>query len=164
MAGLAVLFAAALSWTCGKVPGVIDTSSGQSRSELRAKSMLASGPFRMIEFEDHYLNGAENDDRPAIWYLLIGSSLPGSVTEDELAVAYAEALRREGRQVERYSTNKDWWEFYGGVGSPGSIRIGSAARFIVLATADEGYARPKFRRVVSRLNEPLIVVSIDPLD
>ncbi len=112
-----------------------------------------------------YLNGAENDDRPPISFFLIGGTDSGPEVQDDagLVEAYIDAMREDGWRVEPFSTDVDWWTFYGGRGSE-SVRVGPAEMFAELATADEGYARPKFRRLVSELDEPLVVVSIDPQD
>ena len=150
-AGAAVLAAVAVlaSSGCGG-------SAGDGR--------LASGPFRLVGHEDVYLNGVENDDRPPISFLLVGSDASAPpVSEAELLAAYVESMREDGWRVDPYDTDEDWWRFYGGRGFE-SVRIGPASEFAALATADEGYSRPKFRQVISELGEPLVVVSIDPQD
>lgn len=126
---------------------------------------LPTGPFRVVGQENVYLNGAENDNRPPISFFLVGSTDRGTQVRDEAALVhtYVEAMRQDGWRVEPFTTEKDWWTFYGDRGSE-SVRVGPASMFAELATADEGYARPKFRRLVSESDESLVVVSIDPQD
>lgn len=158
-----LLFAVLLGAACADTSAVrLNESPSESQSSVDDR--LASGPFQLVDHEATYLNGVENEDRPPISFLLVGSdAADGSVTEAALVTAYVEAMRQDGWRLDPYSNEKAWWVFYGGRGSE-SARVGPASRFVELATADEGYVRPKFRRMVSELGEPLIVVSIDPRD
>lgn len=158
----AMTLAAVIAAGCGNTSAEVRTGGPSFHPKSPRNSRLASGPFRLVEHEDQYLNGVENEDRPPIWFLLVGNNASEEpMSEAGLVAAYVEAMRQDDWRVDAYSTDKDWWVYYGGRGSE-SVRIGIASRFVELATADEGYAPLKFRRVMDGLDEPLIVVSIDP--
>ena len=133
---------------------------GDRAADVSSGSGVASGPFRLVASEDVYLNGSENQGRSPIAFLLVASNGTKDLTEGELLDAYIAALEGEGRDLKPFTTERDWWTYYG-FGDGGEVRVGPAMRFATMATADEGYARPKFRRLVSESDEPLIVVSID---
>lgn len=166
LAGLALLLVVVASGCGDSSTSVAAEGDGSSTTGGAARDeRVPPGPFRVVDHEDVYLNGAENDDRPPISFFLIGGTDSGPEVQDDagLVEAYIDAMREDGWRVEPFSTDVDWWTFYGGRGSE-SVRVGPAEMFAELATADEGYARPKFRRLVSELDEPLVVVSIDPQD
>lgn len=165
LAGVALLLISGVA-ACGDSSASVAAEGDRSSTteEGVGDERIPPGQFRVVDHEDVYLNGAENDDRPPISFFLIGSTNSGSVQDEAALVdAYIEALSADGWRVEPFTTDEDWWTFYGGRGSE-SVRIGPASMFAELATADEGYARPEFRRLVSELDEPLVVVSIDPQD
>jgi len=165
LAGVALLLIAVAAACGDSSASVAAQGDGSSMTQgVGYDQRIPPGPFRVVDQEDVYLNGAENDDRPPISFFLIGSTDSGPLQDEAVLVdAYIEAMSADGWRVEPFTTDEDWWTFYGGRGSE-SVRVGPASMFAELATADEGYARPKFRRLVSELDEPLVVVSIDPQD
>lgn len=161
-------------WTALTIAAICMSSCGAQQTQVRANdspsqvgpkagNQLESGPFHLVETELVYLNGAEGEGLPPLSFLLVGGdAVAGPQTERRIVETYVEAMRAEGWRFTPYDTDQDWWVFYGRRGSS-TARVGPASRFVQLATADEGYARTKFRQKwASRGRRPLIVVSIDP--
>ncbi len=116
-----VLTLTVVTGVVGCADGSGEVRSEGSSSESSGDERLASGPFQLIEREDVYLNGVENEGRPPISFLLVGSD-PSDATasEGDLVAAYADAMRRDGWRLDPYSTDEDWWVFYGGKDSGAS--------------------------------------------
>lgn len=162
--GAALALVVLITAGCTDTPAEVRVDGSTPRSTTSEDERLAPGPFHLVDHEDVYLNGVENDDRPPISFLLIGGDTPTEwASEAEFVDAYVGAMRQDGWRLDPLTTDEDWWVLYGGRGSE-SVRVGPASRFTELATADEGYARPKFRRVIGEVDGPLVVVAIDPQD
>lgn len=116
--------------------------------------------FRVVASEEVGLSGAENAERAAISFLLVGSA-EGVTGETELVEVYAAKLEAEGWDLVPHEVDGDWWTLRGTDGE-GSVRVGPASRFVERATIEEGFSRTRFRGLVAEDPGPLIVVSVDP--
>lgn len=162
--GIAVVMAASSTGCGDSLPPNATEQGARSHATSGLESTdLPPGPVVLLDREDVYLNGTENDERPPIVFLLLGSGTGRSAAEvDDVALAesYVELMRLDGWQVEKLGSDRQWWTYVAARGSR-TARIGPASRFANMAKADEGNARPKFRSLISRTHDPLVVVAID---
>lgn len=146
---------------CGD--GSAEVPAGDDPAETTTGASQTSGVhdgFRLVGEEEVGLNGAENEGRPPLHYLLLADEA-GSSTEEQMVDRYVEQLIAGGWDMTEWAESDDWWTAEGNDGTA-LVRVGPASSFHELATISEGYSRTTFRNLAAENPEPLIVVSTDP--